>query len=121
MIALFREIIDKFSSKIFLIFLSPVSCKNKAMSASCPLKKVDSSSRFPSLCLSSLELFSVLFCGQAGRVRCIVICINPAPNSKIDGTENPFEVCKRAGRNNEFGYNACGCLVVFVVVVNICY
>ena len=27
------------------------------------------------------------FAGQAGRVRCIVICINPASTQMIDGTE----------------------------------
>ena len=36
LIALFRAIIDQFSSKIFLIFLILVSCKNKAMSAYSP-------------------------------------------------------------------------------------
>ena len=36
LIALFRAIIDQFFSKIFLIFLILVSCKNKAMSAYCP-------------------------------------------------------------------------------------
>ena len=41
--------------------------------------------------------------GQAGRARCIVICINPTHAQMIDGTDNRFEVCKRAGRYNEFG------------------
>ena len=41
-------------------------------------------SRFPSLFLSSLESVS-----QAGRVRYIVICINPALTKMKDGTENP--------------------------------
>ena len=36
----------------------------------------------------------------------------------IGETENPFQVCKRAARYNEFGYKACGYLVVFVVIVN---
>ena len=58
LIALFREIIDQFSSKIFLIFLILVSCNNKAMSAYCPWKKIH---LFPLLFLSSLESFSVLF------------------------------------------------------------
>ena len=79
-IALFRAIIDQFSSKIFLIFLILVSGKNKAMFASCPRQKFHSSSRFPFLFLSSLESFSVLlFASQAGRLRCIVICINSTP------------------------------------------
>ena len=60
-IALFRAIVEQFSSNIFLIFLILVSWKNKAMSASCPLQKYHSSSRFPSLFLSSLDSFSVLF------------------------------------------------------------
>ena len=46
---------------------------------------------------------SFVFAGQAGRARCIVICINPTHAQMIDGTENLFEVCKRAGRYNEFG------------------
>ena len=49
------------SGKIFLIFLILVFCKKKAMSASCPGQKFHSSSRFPSLFLSSLESLSVLF------------------------------------------------------------
>ena len=60
-IALFRAIVDQFSSNIFPIYLILVSWKNKALSASCPLQKYHSSSRFPSLFLSSLESFSVLF------------------------------------------------------------
>ena len=51
-IVLFRAIIDQFSSQIFLIILILVSC---------PRQKVHSSSLFPSLFLSSLESFSVLF------------------------------------------------------------
>ena len=43
------------------IILILVSCKNKTMSASCLQQKLHSSSRFPSLFLSSLESFSVLF------------------------------------------------------------
>ena len=39
-IALFRAIIEQFSSKIFLIFIILVSCKNKAMSASCSRRKI---------------------------------------------------------------------------------
>ena len=82
---LFQAIIDQFSSKIFLI--------------SCCL----SSSR-PSLFLSSLESSSGgVFADQVGRVRCIVICIKPARSQMTDGTESPFEVCKRALRYNEFG------------------
>ena len=27
----------------------------------------------------------------AGRLRCIVICINPAPTQMIDGTEKPIQ------------------------------
>ena len=73
-----------FSDVLFL----QVSCKNKAMSASCLLQNVHSSSWFPSLFLSSLESFSVLFLrGQAGRV---VTCINSARTQMIDRTEKPI-------------------------------
>ena len=54
-------------------------------------------------------ILSFVFEGQAGRVRCIVICINSAPTQMIDGTEKPIR--KRAARYNEFGYKACGYLV----------
>ena len=67
----------------------------------------------------STVILSFVFEGQAGRVRCIMICINPAPTKMIDATEKPIR--KRPARYNEFGYNACGYLVVFVVVVNFCY
>ena len=46
--------------------------------------------------------------GPAGRVRCIVICINPAPIKMIDGTENlkiPSKFAKRAARYNESDSN----------------
>ena len=68
-----------------------VSCKNKAMSASCPRQKVHSSLQFPSLFFSSLESFSVLFL-QAKLDECvaiIVICINSPPTQMTDGTEKP--------------------------------
>ena len=61
-------------------------------------------SRFPSLFLSSLESVS-----QAGRVRYIVICINPALTKMKDGTEKPqipSKVAKRAARYKELRYNA---------------
>ena len=89
-IALFREIVDQFYSKIFLIFLILVSCKNKAMSASCPRQKFHSSSQFPPLFLSSLESFSVFFFFLRAKLRCIVICINSTPTQMIDGTEKPI-------------------------------
>ena len=57
----FKVRIDQFSLKIFLIFVILVFCKKKAMSASYPRQKFHSSSRFPSLFLSSLKSFSVLF------------------------------------------------------------
>ena len=69
----------------------------------------------------SRVILSFVFEGQAGRLRCILICINSSPTQMIDRTENPFQVCKPAARYNEFGYKACGYLVVFVVVVNFCY
>ena len=41
--------------------------------------------------------------GQAGRARCIVICISPTPTQIIDGTEKPkipLKFGKRAARYN---------------------
>ena len=35
-------------------------------------------------------ILSFVFAGQAGRVRCIVICINSTPTQMIDGTEKPI-------------------------------
>ena len=68
---------NQLSSKLFMIFLILVSYKNIAMSASCPQQKFDSSSRFPSLFLSSLGSFSILFL--------------PAKLAQmIDGTEKPL-------------------------------
>ena len=46
----------KFATQIFLIFLILVTCKNKATSASFLRQKIYSPSRFPPLCLDSLEL-----------------------------------------------------------------
>ena len=52
----------------------------------------------------SRVILSFVFVGQAGRVRCIVININSAPLKWLTEQKNPFEVCKRAARFNEFGY-----------------
>ena len=103
-ITLFRTIIDQFSWKIFQIFLILVFCKKKAMSTSCPRQKIPLiiANSFAILEQSSVILNFALT-GQAGRARCIVICINPTHAQMIDGTDNRFEVCKRAGRYNEFG------------------
>ena len=38
----------------------------------------------------SRVILSFVFAGQAGRVRCIVICSNSAPTQMIDGTEKPI-------------------------------
>ena len=54
------------------------------MSASCPQQLFYSSSRFPRVILD------FVFADQAGRVRCIVICINSTPNQMIDGKEKPI-------------------------------
>ena len=79
-----------------MIFLILVSCKNKA-STKIPL--------IIAICFAILEQFRVILnfvlAGQAGRVRCIVICINSTPSQMIDGTEKLFEVCKQAARYNE--------------------
>ena len=47
--------------ELFMIFRILVSCKNKAMSASCPQQKFHPLLRFPSLILSSLGSFSITF------------------------------------------------------------
>ena len=94
--------IDYVSSKLFMIFVILVSCKNKATSASCPRQKFYSSLWFPSLFLSHLGSFS----GQAGRVHCIMICINSTrpPLKWLTEQKNPREVLKHALRYNKFGY-----------------
>ena len=80
--------------------------KNKAMSVSCPRQKFHSSSRFSFAFLEqSKVILSFVFAGQAERVRCIVICINSTPLKRVTEQKNPFEVCKRVARYNEFGYN----------------
>ena len=63
------------------------SCKNKAMSASCPQKKKP----LIITLFSNLEQSWVILSFVAGWVRCIVICINPAPTQMIDGTEKPIQ------------------------------
>ena len=104
-IALFRAIADQFSSNIFLIFLILVSWKNKAISASWPVQKYHSSSRFPSLFLSSLESFSVLFLrAKLGECVALWFALTPPPLKWLTEQKNPFEVCKRAAWYNEFGY-----------------
>ena len=104
-ITLFRTIIDQFSWRIFQIFLILVFCKKKAMSTSCPRQKIPLiiANSFAILEQSSVDILNFALTGQAGRARCIVICINPTHAQMIDGTDNRFEVCKRAGRYNEFG------------------
>ena len=53
-----NNLVVKFASQIFMIFLILDTCKNKATSASFLKQKIHSPSRFPSLFLSSLESFS---------------------------------------------------------------
>ena len=64
-IAVFRTVLGNdrlvFFETNFMIFLILVSYKNKAISTSFPQQKFYSSSRFPSLFLSSLGSFSVFF------------------------------------------------------------
>ena len=88
---------------IFLIF---VSCKNEAMSASCPQQKLHSSWRFPSLFLSSLGSFTILFL-QTKLGECVALwfALTPPPIKWLTEQNNPFEVFKHAARYNEFGYN----------------
>ena len=95
----------------------PVSGNNRLVffedfsdhSSSCllPLTKIHSSWRFPSLFLSSLESFSVLFL-QAKLGECFVLwfALTPPPLNWLTEQKNPFEVCKLAARYNEFGYKS---------------
>ena len=71
-IALFRALIDLFSSKLFMIFLILIFCKNKAMSAFCLQQKFMSSSGFLSLFLRSFGSFSILFL-RAKLGECVVL------------------------------------------------
>ena len=119
-IALFRTLIDQFSSKLFMIFLILVSCKNKAMSASYLQQKFMSSSRFLSLFLRSFGSFSILF-SRAKLGECVVLWFaswTPPPLKWLTEQKNPFEVCKHAARYNEFGCKLLFCLLkptVFLV------
>ena len=119
-IALFRTLIDQFSSKLFMIFLILVSCKNKAMSASYLQQKFMSSSRFLSLFLRSFGSFSILFL-RAKLGECVVLWFaswTPPPLKWLTEQKNPFEVCKHAARYNEFGCKLLFCLlkpIVFLV------
>ena len=119
-IALFRTLIDQFSSKLFMIFLILVSCKNKAMSASYLQQKFMSSSRFLSLFLRSFGSFSILF-SRAKLGECVVLWFaswTPPPLKWLTEQKNPFEVCKHAARYNEFGCKLLFCLlkpIVFLV------
>ena len=82
-----------------MIFLILVSCKNKAMSASCPQQKFHSSSRFPSLFLSSLGSFSILFLlAKLGACVALWFALTPPPLKWLTEKKNPFEVCKHAAR-----------------------
>ena len=68
------------AQNIFLIFLSLVTWKNKAMSASFRRQKFHSPWRFPS---------PFFFASQAGRACSnIAICINPAPTPKLRSSQN---------------------------------
>ena len=105
-IVLFRAIIDQFASKIFLIFLIAVFCKNKATFASFSRQNVHTPSRFPPLFLNSLfqpsrESLSVFFLQAKLRV----ISFHSTPTQMIDGTVRPkipSTFAKRAARYNEF-------------------
>ena len=88
----------KFSSNIFLIFLILVSCLRQ---------KVHASWRFPSLFLSSLESFSVLFMQfELGECFALWFVLTPPTHKWLTEQKNTFEVCKRAGRYNKFGYKS---------------
>ena len=109
-IALFRAIIDQFSTQIFLIFL--------ILSYVCllPWTKIPLIIAISFAILErSRVILSFVFAVQAGRARCTVICINPT-HTQMFRTEqkNLFEVCKRTGRYNEFD---CTLNLVLVVVL----
>ena len=107
LIALFRAIIDQFSSKIFLILLFLILCLPPALDKIPLIIAI-------SLFLSSLESFSVLSLrSKLGERVALWFALTP-PTLKWQMTEqkNPFEVCKSAGRYNEFG-----CMLNLVLVV----
>ena len=80
------------SSKLFMIFLIFISCKNNAISASCPQQKFHSSSRFPSLFLSSLGSLSISFLrAKLGECVALWLALTPPPTQMIDGTEKPVQ------------------------------
>ena len=76
-----------------------------AMSASCPQQKFHSSLQFPSLLLSSLGSFSILFL-QAKLGKCVALwfALTPPPLKWLTEQKNQFEVYKHPARYNEFGY-----------------
>ena len=77
------------------------------MSASCPQQKFHSSSRFPSLFLSSLGSFSILFLrAKLGEWAALWFALTPPPLKWLTEQKNPLEVCKHAARYNEFGYKS---------------
>ena len=69
-----------------------------------------------------LEQFRVIhdfvFADQAGRVRCIVICINSTPNQMIDGmnrtTHSKFSNTQRDTTNLAIKNFAIACLVLTI-------
>ena len=80
------------SSKLYMIFLIFISCKNNAISASCPQQKFHSSSRFPSLFLSSLGSLSISFLrAKLGECVALWLALTPPPTQMIDGTEKPVQ------------------------------
>ena len=90
-----------------MIFLILVSCKNKAISASCPQQKFHSSSRFSSLFLSSLGSFSILFLrAKLGECVGLWFALTPPSLTWLTEQKNPLKVCKHAARYNEFGYKS---------------
>ena len=72
--------------RFFLVFLILVTCKNKAMSASLDRSFTNHVISFTIL-EQSRVIHSFVFAGQAGRVRCIVICITcNQPHIFVDST-----------------------------------
>ena len=67
---------------------------------------LDKKSTHPPLFLSILESFSVLFLrAKLGECVALWFALTPPPLKWLTEQKNLFEVCKRARRYNEFGYN----------------
>ena len=101
-----------------LVFLKDFS----DLSYSCLLQELNNICLLPStkspliiaISFAIIEQFRVIltfvFAGQAGLVRCIVICINSTPTQMIDGTEKPIRSLQTRSAIQRIG---CKYLLVF--------